>query len=355
MVQLEAILARMNETGASVLHLRNGERVLFRIGHKLVRAGEEQLSIPTLEGMLEEVLRDQQWEEFRAHGELDFLHRCQLGSFRAHLYRYDGGWALTMRRIDQSSPRREQLGLPEDLDDWLGLRSGLVLFTGPIGCGKTTAIHSLVRECNGNSARHVLLLENPIEILHEDLRSCVQQVEIGTHVPSMKQGLELARNLRPDLLVVGDIEDGETALGVLDCVESGILVFASMHAASIREALRDYDRMLHETKGLRTRERFAQALQAGLGQQLLPRQYGSGHVPVLEILIASERVRSQIAAADFAEIPQTMHESRGLGMRTLDQSLLDLVQAKEITPEEARLHASEKGLFEPRVGVAGGL
>jgi twitching motility protein PilT len=345
----------MNETGANVLHLRTGDPLLLRIGRKLIRGSDEPISVASLEAMLESTLLAPQWEEFRQRGELDFLHRSNVGTFRAHLFRYEGGWALTMRRIDENAPRRELLGLPEELEDWFELRSGLVLFTGAIGSGKTTTIHSLVRECNGRSARHVLVIENPIEILHEDLSSLVQQLEVGTHVATMHEGIRLARSLQPDLLVVGDVGDAATALELIEAVESGLLVFAAMHAPSVQQGLVRLDALLADADTVRPRERLAAALRAALGQQLVPRQFGTGRVPALEVLVASERAREQLRAGDFEALPETMRAGRGLGMATIDQALGELVNAKEIASDEARLRATDKSRFAARPAIPGGV
>jgi len=346
---LERIHEKIEATGATAVFLREGAVPLFRIEGKLIPSEIEPISKESLMGAFNGCLKESQWENLEREGSHSFLLESGNSKFRANLSQTLEGILLVLRELPDCVPDPETLGLPVFLSEFMALESGLLLFTGPVGSGKSTTLHSLVAELRKQRSRHVVFLEDPIEYRHEEGFGIVQQLEVGVHISSLAEGVALSRSLGPDILVVADLDCEETVLEVLSAAESGFLVIAAIHSGSSMQSLCKMEDMIRPELRDSFRKRLSQTLSAAFGQVLLDRAYGTGKIPAIETLMATPEIREVIGEGNFDALGALMEKSRGVGMCTLDQALYSLVTRKLVSPETAATFAGDRRRFEGRI------
>jgi twitching motility protein PilT len=349
MTILEKIHKKIEATGASAVFLQEGEGPLFRIEGRLLPSEMEPISKEALMGALKGRLKGSQWESFEREGSHSFLLESGTSKFRANLSKTMEGILLVLRELPDCVPDPKTLGLPVFLSEFMNLESGFLLFTGPVGSGKSTTLHSLVAELRNQRSRHVIFLEDPIEYRHEKGFGVVQQLEVGVHIPSLAEGVALSRSICPDILVVSDLDCEETVFEVLSAAESGFLVIAALHSGSTMQGLCKIQDMIKPELRESFRRRLSGSLSAVFSQVLLDRAYGTGKIPAIETLLATPDIRETIEKGAFHTLNSQMEKGRGVGMCTLDQALYSLVTKKLVTPESAATFAGDRRRFEGRV------
>ncbi|HHI78480.1 MAG TPA: hypothetical protein ENK02_00695 [Planctomycetes bacterium] len=349
MTILNRIHEKIEATGASAVFLREGQIPLFRIEGKLIEGEMEAVSRDALMEALRGHLKESQWENFAQEGSHSFLLESGSSKFRAILSQTLDGVLLVLRELPGCVPDPETLGLPLFLSEFMNLDSGLLFFTGPVGSGKSTTLHSLVAELRKQRSRHVIFLEDPIEFRHEEGFGIVQQLEVGVHIPSLAEGVALARSVRPDLLVVAEVDCEETVFELLAAAESGFLVIAALHSGTSIQSLCKIEGMIRPELRDVFRKRLAGTLSALFSQVLLDRAYGTGKIPAIETLLATPDIREAIGSGKFHLLGELMEKGRGVGMCTMDQALYSLVSKKLVTPENAATFALDRRRFEGRV------
>lgn len=266
------------------------------------------------------------------HTPLDFAVSLPgLGRFRVNAFEQARGPALALRLIAEKVPDLAQLKAPACVADWGLQRHGLVLITGPTGSGKSTLLAALLHHINTQREAHILTLEDPIEFIHTPHKSLVQQREVGRDTPDFEAGLRAALREDPDVLLVGELRDSTTIKLALTAAETGHLVLATLHTASAPQAL---DRLVdafpsHEREGVRAL--FAESLVAVLAQTLCPHRSGQGRVAAHEIMVATPAIRNLMREGKVSQLYALVQTGQAVGMQTLDQSLLRLFQAQEIS------------------------
>jgi twitching motility protein PilU len=337
---LQDLFRAMGERGASDLYLKAGAPPMLRIAGTV-----EPLEMPApqpgaMDGMLAGLMNDTQREALRRHGHADFA--CwepSLGRFRVNVYLQRGGLALVARHIRNEVPSIEDLRLPAVIGELALMPRGLVLVTGPAGSGKSTTLAAMVEHRNQTMAGHIVTIEDPIEYLHTDLRSIVSQREIGTDADSFASALRGALRQTPDVLLIGEMRDTESAQAGVYFSETGHLVLSTLHTINAAQALSRlvhfFPPDVHEEMFLR----LASTLVAIVAQRLVSRVDGSGMVPAVEILRATPRVRDLIRNGAVAQVRQTMADAPDGGMQTFDDSFFELYQRGLITVETALEYA----------------
>ncbi len=349
MTILDRIHEKIEATGATAVFLREGEVPLFRIEGKLLSSEMEPVSKDALMGALQGRLKHSQWKNLEEEGSHSFLLESGNSKFRANLSQTLEGLLLVLRELPDSVPSPETLGLPLFLSEFMALESGLLLFTGPVGSGKSTTLHSLVAELRKQRSRHVVFLEDPIEYRHEEGFGVMQQLEVGVHIPNLAEGVALSRSMGPDILVVSDVDCEETAFEVLSAAESGFLVIATIHSSSSMQGLCKIEDMIRPSLRDSFRKRLSEALSAVFSQVLLDRAYGTGKIPAIETLLATPDIREAIGMGKFHTLGALMEKGQGVGMCTLDQALYSLVAKKLVTAENAATFAGDRKRFEVRI------
>jgi twitching motility protein PilT len=284
------------------------------------------------------IMPEHKRKEFEVTNEADFGYTMPgVGRFRVNVFRQRGMVGLAIRRVRSEVPTIEELLLPPVIVELAESARGLVLVTGPTGTGKTTSIASMIGYINRSRRSHIVTIEDPIEVVHEDDRSIIQQREIGLDTESYSTALKHVIRQDPDVIFVGEIRDPESALSAIQAAETGHLVISTLHTIDATETINRLLDLFPPQQQREVRSSFAGALRGIVSQRLVPRADGKGRVPAVEVLIANGRVYDRIVdPAATVEIHDVIAEGEFYGMQTFDQALVKLVQQGLITEEDAR-------------------
>jgi twitching motility protein PilT len=347
-MELDDLLTRVVEIGGSDLHLKLGQPPIVRRDGELgALDGFPPLGPKELNTILETLTRHlpSKLQEFRQTGELDmaFTHPS-LPRFRVNGFRQRGAISFAFRVIPREIPTFEQLELPPGVASLASYHRGLVLVTGATGAGKSTTLAAMVDHINRNRRQHILTIEDPIEILHADRGCIVNQREIGLDSASFAQALRRALRQDPDVILIGELRDRETAETALQAAESGHLVMSTMHTIDASETVSRLVELFQETKQAQIRSILAGVLRGVVSQRLLPR-IGGGRVAAVEVMVTNARIADLIREGKGEEIPDAIADGAFFQMQTFAQSLIQLVLDGKVDREIAGNAASNRHDF----------
>ena len=293
--------------------------------------------------VLEAVMGPERMEIWRTNGSVDAaLQLDGLGRFRLNAYKQMGEPAVVLRRVSEQAPVLDDLELPTNDLVRVALRKrGLVLVTGIAGSGKSTTLAGMIQHMNMNAERHIVTLEDPIEILFKEKRCVISQREVGIDTPSFEDGLRHALRQSPDVILIGEMRDRETVDAAMDASETGHLVLSTMHTVNAAQTI---DRILGFYKAERhgqVRQRLADNMAAVLSQRLIPRASGKGLVPSFELMVQNPRIKELLLEGDTGELARTIEQGTTPGLISFNQSLRRLVQQKLVELKDA-LAASDR-------------
>ena len=345
---LQELLRRARELGSSDLHLAAGIAPRVRRHGALVPlAGGVALAASELDALLAEGVSESQWNEFLASGDLDFaLAVPGVARFRGNFFRQERGPAAVFRTIPEKVATLEELGLPPVLARLAELRGGLVLITGPTGSGKSTTLAAIIDRINRTSARHIVTIEEPVEFVHSNARSIFSQREVGVDTVSFAAALRAAIRQDADVVLVGEMRDLETISLALKAAEMGMLVFGTLHTNSAAKTIDRLIDVFPADDQPQARISLAESLAAIVAQILVPLAGGEGRVAAHEILLRTSGLPNLIREGNIPMLVNVMQAGKQDGMQLLDDTLLDLVTRKIISPRDAYLKAQEKNRFE---------
>lgn len=320
---------------ASDVHISSGESPVIRIHGDIRKVDSPKLSKEDVHKLLYDILSDQQRKIFEEQHELDFaIALGNIGRFRVNAFVQSRGESVVFRTIPTDIPSLEQLGMPKIVSDLTKKEKGLVLVTGPTGCGKSTTLAAMIDLINREEKCHILTIEDPIEFIHQSKNCLVNQRELGPHTHSFANALRSALREDPDVILVGEMRDLETISLALTAAETGHLVFGTLHTSSAPKTVDRIIDVFPPEQQEQVRTMFSESLQAVLTQQLLRKKDGTGRVAAMEIMIGTHAVRNLIRENKIAQIPSSLQTGRQYGMQTMDQALIELYQ-KEIVTKEA--------------------
>lgn len=278
-------------------------------------------------------------ELYRRDGIADSSYRVQgLGRFRINLHHQRGEAAAAIRALPSRVPQLADLNLPAQVQALAGLKRGLVLIGGPAGSGKTTTVAALINEINRASARHIVIIEDPIEYEHTHEHSIIEQVEIGTDAPDFPTALRAALRQAPEIIVVGEMRDPETMRIAVSAAETGHLVLSTLHTTDIASTIGRVSDSFPPERQNTIRQDLAMALTAVMTQMLIPSSSGK-RVPAVELLMLSYGTRHHIRRNALQHLHQEITLTKNLGSQTLEESLARLVMERKIDREEAMMRA----------------
>ena len=347
-MQLNDLLRSAVEAGASDIHLKFGRPPLMR-RNGLVTPMEngEELSNADLDGYLRTItsLVPNRYEHFNASGDLDIAYTAEgLPRFRVNAFRQRGMISFALRVIPKTVPQFEDLGLPPGVRRLAEEHRGLVLVTGATGSGKTTTLAAMIDHINRTRQSHIVTIEDPIEILHPDHKSIVNQREIGLDTEDFGQALRRALRQDPDTILIGELRDAETAQTALQAAESGHLVFSTLHTVDAAETIGRLIEFFPEGKQQLVRSVLAGVLRGIVSQRLLP-ALPTGRVAAVEVLVANARIADLIREDRADEIPEAIAEGDFFQMQNFTQALIELVLAGRVDREIAANSASNRHDF----------
>jgi twitching motility protein PilT len=338
-VDVSELLRHMVEVGASDLHLKAGNVPFVRIDGELRPTTFPPLSAHETAQAAEALMSDHKRREFTQTNEADLGHTMAgVGRFRVNVFRQRGVVGLAIRRVRSEVPTVAELLLPPVLEELANAPRGLILMTGPTGTGKTTTIASMIGHINRTRRAHIVTIEDPIEVVHDDDRSIVQQREVGLDTDSYATALRHVVRQDPDVIFVGEIRDPESALSAIQAAETGHLVISTMHTIDSTETINRLLDLFPASHQREVRTSFAGALRGIVSQRLVARADGKGRVPVVEVLVATGRVYDRVISPEATgELRDIIAEGAYYGMQTFDQALVKLVQAGLVAEEDAKI------------------
>jgi twitching motility protein PilT len=336
---LDPILAQAASVGASDLLLLAGAPVAMRIHGKLTLVGDTALEAGDVRGLLQPLLSTRQQQELQRQRSVDFCFERQgIGRFRANLHFQRGTLAGSLRLLPAKIPTLESLHLPAALRRLAEVRQGLVLVTGATGSGKSSTLAALIHLINSERRDHIVTIEDPVEYAHGNLKSIVEQIEVGQDTPDFASSLRSIVRQNPDVILVGEMRDAETIGTVLSAAETGHLVLSTLHTNDTSQAVSRILDSFPQGNQPQIRQQFSLAMVAIVAQQLVPAKDGRGRLPAVELMTASNATRNLIRKGDDHQLYSALSTGRADGMVTMEQSLAEMVRAGQITRETAMAH-----------------
>ena len=344
MVTLRQLLEDMISKRASDLHITAGVPPEFRVDGVLVPAAEYDVLTPeTASSLAYSVMSDEQRKRFETTRELDFSFGIKgMARFRANVFLQRGVVSMAVRQIPYEILAMEKLGLPPIVKEFTNRHRGLVLVTGPTGSGKSTTLASMIDRINGSRQCHIMTIEDPIEYVHHHKKSIVNQREVGSDTDSFAAALKYVLRQDPDIILVGEMRDLETISAAITIAETGHLVLATLHTNSAYEAV---NRIVDAFPTDQRRQIFTQlafTLEGVLTQALLPRSKGQGRIMLSEVLVCTPAIKAVIREGKTHQIYSLMQAGQKFGMQTMNQSLLQAVLDRALSPEHALDYSTDR-------------
>ena len=337
MAALDELLKLTKQHNASDLHLTSGSPPYLRITGAMVRLNYKSVSAEVCQGLLFEILTERQRESFQETMELDFGHSVRgIGRFRVNVFMQRNGIGAVFRLIPEHIRTIPELGLPEQLLDLIDVSEGLVVVTGPTGSGKSTTLASMIHTINTQHRAHIITIEDPVEFIHQNAQSLINQREVSEHTHSFSNALRAALREDPDIILVGEMRDLETISLALSAAETGHLVLATLHTNS---AIKTVDRIIDafpEGQQDQIRSMLSESLRGVVAQALLPRADGKGRVPAVEVLFNVPAVANLIREGKCFQIASVMQTGRTQGMLTFESSVNELIRSGLVTRDEGQ-------------------
>jgi twitching motility protein PilT len=361
-LELNELLHYAVKQRASDLHLKAGGRPHLRVDGHLSETEFPVLTPADTERMAAAILPPARADEFARTGEADVAYGAGetggaqgAGRFRVSLFRQRGSVALVLRRVVPGIPNFDALGLPPVVRRLAEEQRGLILVTGPTGAGKSTTVAAMLDQINESAARHIVTIEDPIEILHRDKRSIVNQREVGSDTPDYRSALTRVLRQDPDVIFIGELGDGATAKAALSAAGTGQLVISTLPTGNALETVHHVIDLFPPGQQRQARMSLAACLRGTVSQRLLERVDGKGRIPAVEVLMATGRVFDKIVNEDETpELEQLIAEGEYYGMQTFDQSLFGLYKngliglrdalAAATRPHDLRISLQQAGL-----------
>ncbi|HVS65959.1 MAG TPA: PilT/PilU family type 4a pilus ATPase [Thermoanaerobaculia bacterium] len=350
---LRQLVEAARRHAASTIHLHAGLPPSLRIHGDLRPLKGRAFDPAACEAMARALLDDDQLRALEARGQVDLAYDVEgLARLRVNVYRQQRGVDLVLRLIPREAPSLDSLGLPAAVGEVASLPRGMVLFTGPGGCGKSTTMAAVVDLVNANRPGTILTIEDPVEYVHTPKRSVVRQRQIGRDASTFERALRAALRQDPNVIVLGELRDRETIGLALTAAETGHLVLATLHTSNAAATISRLVGAFPPDQQRQVRTMLGESLRAVVSQRLVRRADGTGRVAALEILLGTPAVANLIRENKLQQIPSALQSGSSKGMTSLGSSLERLVESGIVDRAEAALHSESPSTFDaPRVAA----
>ena len=339
MISVDELVRRAKEDGASDIHLICGLPPKYRLDGELENMDSHVLTEADCEGAARELAGDA-YSAMKDIGELDLSGTWGESRCRVHLFRQQGVPSAAIRLLKEEIPRLETLGLPPAALDLVRLHKGIVLVTGETGSGKSTTLASMLDSINHSRKAHIVTLEDPLEYLYTPDLCAFNQREVGRDTRSFSDGLRASLREDPDVILIGEMRDRDTIETAITAAETGHLVFGTLHTGSASDSVDRIVQVFPEGLQTQIRLQLSLCLQAVITQQLIRRR-GGGRVLACEMMVVTDAIRNLIRAGNTPQIANAIATSAAIGGQTMDQALVRLYRAGQITRETALTYARE--------------
>jgi twitching motility protein PilT len=346
-IELDILLEELVLREGSDLHLRYGEPPILRVNGKLQRMEQKPLTDQNLEYLIFGLMNPLQKNQFSKTLEFDMAYEISgVARFRVNCFLQMGHIGAVMRIIPLKIKTIDEWGFPAVFKKIAGLPRGLVLVTGPTGSGKSTSLAAIIEHINQNSKKHIITVEDPIEFLHRDRKSIIEQREIGIDTLSYAEALRRVIRQNPDIVLVGEMRDLETVAQTITAAETGHLVFSTLHTI---DAVQTIDRIIDvfpPAQQQQIRLQLSTTLQAVITETLVRRKGAAGRAAAFEIMVCTPAIRSAIREGKTPQIYTSIQTGSRLGMIQMDQYLWNLFNQGVIEYEEGLAHCNNPDEFE---------
>ncbi|MCH7852995.1 MAG: PilT/PilU family type 4a pilus ATPase [Proteobacteria bacterium] len=352
-MNVKPLFKLMVEKKASDLFFAPFTPAKIKIDGKIMPVNKLEMTPKMVKQAAIELMDEDLLEEFSRELEVDFaISEPGLGRFRVNVFHQRGNVAMVLRYITAEMPTLEELGMPKQLEELVMLKRGLVLMVGASGAGKSTTLAAMINHRNEKTSSHIITIEDPIEFLHPNKQSIVNQREVGLDTKSYARALKSAMRAAPDVILIGEIRDRESMQSAIDMAGTGHLVLATLHANNAPETL---DRIINMFPQAQHRQVFtdlAHYLRAIISQRLVLTRTGK-RVAAVELMLNTPHIKELIMKGEISGLKEALQDSGDPGVLGFDEALLNLYKAGTITLEEAMTHADSRSNLEAKVNFGG--
>ena len=348
-MNVKPLFKLMVEKKASDLFFTPFAPAKIKIDGKIMPVNKLEMTPKMVKQAAIELMDEDLLEQFTRELEVDFaISEPGLGRFRVTVFHQRGNIAMVLRYITSDMPDLDELGMPTQLKDLVMLKRGLVLMVGASGNGKSTTLAAMINHRNTKTSSHIITVEDPIEFLHPNKKSIVNQREVGIDTKSYGRALKSAMRAAPDVIQIGEIRDRESMQSAIDMAGTGHLVLATLHANNAPETLDRIINMFPTEQHSQVFMDLAQYLRGIISQRLVRSRTGR-RVAAVELMLNTPHIKDLILKGEISEVKEALRDSGERGVQNFDDALLDLYKAGTITLEEAMLHADSRADLEAKV------
>jgi twitching motility protein PilU len=348
-MNVKPLFKLMVDKKASDLFFTTHAPVMIKIDGKIMPVNKMELTPKMVRQAALELMNENQLEEFTRNLEIDFaVSEAGLGRFRVNIFHQRGNVAMVLRYVTPNLPTLEELGMPDSLKDLVMLRRGLILMVGAAGSGKSTTLAAMINYRNQNAASHIVTIEDPIEFLHSNRRSIVNQREIGLDTISYERALRSAMREAPDVILIGEIRDRTTMQAAIDLAGTGHLAIATLHANNSPETLDRIINMYPSEQHAQVFMDLGQYIRAIISQRLVRSKEGK-RVAAVELMLNTAHIAELIHKGDISGVKEAFKQTNEPGMQDFDGALLHLYSSGSISMEEALANADSRADLEAKI------
>jgi twitching motility protein PilU len=352
-MNVKPLFKLMVEKKASDLFFAPFSPAKIKIDGKIMPVNKLEMTPKMVRQAAIELMDEDQLDTFTRELEIDFaISEPGLGRFRVNVFHQRSNVAMVLRYITSELPTLDELGMPEQMKDLIMLRRGLILMVGATGCGKSTTLAAMVNHRNEKTSSHIITIEDPIEFLHPNKKSIVNQREVGLDTKSYARALKSAMRAAPDVIQIGEIRDTESMQAALDMAGTGHLVVGTLHSNNASETLDRIVNLFPQEQHGQVFMDLAHYLRAILSQRLVRSRSGK-LVAAVELMLNTPHIKDLMLKGDISAVKDAHRDSGEQGMQTFDDALLDLYKAGTITLEEAMSHADSRSNLEAKINFGG--
>jgi len=348
-MNVKPLFKLMVDKKASDLFFTTYSPVMIKIDGKIMPVNQVDLTPKMVRQAALELMTEQQLEQFTRDFEIDFaISEPGLGRFRVNVFHQRGNVAMVLRFVTADLPTLDSLGMPEILKDTIMLRRGLILMVGASGSGKSTTLAAMIDHRNKNSASHIVTIEDPIEFLHSNQKSIVNQREVGLDTLSYHRALRSAMREAPDVVLIGEIRDRETMQAAIDLAGTGHLAIATLHANNSPETLDRIINMYPNEQHKQVLMDLAQYIRVIISQRLVRAKEGR-RVAAVEVMLNTPHFSELILKGDISRVKEAFKDAKEPGMQSFDHALFELYRRGSISMEEALSNADSRSNLEAKI------